>query len=97
MRTGPGSAENTAPAEIGDAGVVVAISASIAAEWARVPAYAEALERTGGAGALPRLLVEFDERRTAMEEQARALFGRYLDTVVEAGRTAKVAGRGVRR
>jgi GMP synthase (glutamine-hydrolysing) len=73
------------------------VSASIAAEWARVPAYAEALERTGGAGALPRLLVEFDERRPAMEEQARALFGRYLDTVVEAGRTAKVAGRGVRR
>jgi hypothetical protein len=32
-----------------------------------------------------------------MEEQARALFARYLDTVVEPGRTAKVAGRGVRR
>jgi hypothetical protein len=73
------------------------VSASIAAEWARVPAYAEALERTRGAGALPRLLAEFDERRPAMEEQARALFARYLDTVVEAGRTARVATGGVRR
>jgi len=73
------------------------VSASIAAEWARVPAYAEALERTGGAGALPRLLAEFDELRPTMEKRARALFARYLDTVVEARPKPAVVTGGSRR
>jgi GMP synthase (glutamine-hydrolysing) len=73
------------------------VSASIAAEWGRVPAYAEALENTQGAGSLPRLLAEFDQHRPAMEERARALFARYLDAVVEAGRMPAAATGRARR
>jgi GMP synthase (glutamine-hydrolysing) len=73
------------------------VSASIAADWARVPAYAEALERTQGAGALPRLLAEFGRSRPAMEERARALFARWLDTAVDADRTLPAVAGGARR
>ncbi|HEY3069685.1 MAG TPA: type 1 glutamine amidotransferase [Gaiellaceae bacterium] len=58
------------------------VSASMAAEWARVPAYADALEQTRGAGALTRLLADFDQHRAGMEAQARTLFARWLDTSV---------------
>lgn len=60
------------------------VSAGMAKEWASVPAYAEALERTHGPGALERLLGRFDEARPAMEERARALFARWLETSVDA-------------
>lgn len=72
------------------------VSAGMAEEWARVPAYAEALERTHGPGALERLLGRFDDARPAMEQRARALFARWLETSVEArpaGRFSRDAGR----
>jgi GMP synthase (glutamine-hydrolysing) len=73
------------------------VSAPIAAEWACVPAYAETLERTQGAGALPRLLADFDHARAAMERRARALFARWLETAVEADRTPASAEGAARR
>ena len=69
------------------------ISTEIASEWASVPAYASALENTLGAGALPRLLGEFEQERPAMEERARSLFERFVETSVEkASPTASGAG-----
>jgi GMP synthase (glutamine-hydrolysing) len=72
------------------------VSASIAAEWASVPAYADALEQTQGADALARLLADFEQHRAAMEERARALLTSWLETAVGAGRGSPAAG-GARR
>jgi GMP synthase-like glutamine amidotransferase len=68
------------------------VTRSMAGEWAQVPAYAASLERTRGAGALPRLLEEFEGRRPAMEASARSLFERFLETAVEARRTPDATG-----
>ncbi len=54
------------------------VSASMAEEWAEVPAYAESLARIHGEGALPRLLEEFAGHREEMLARARALFERWL-------------------
>ena len=52
----------------------------MAEEWAAVPAYAESLERTLGAGALDRMIDALrDERGLRMQEQARGLFRRWCD------------------
>jgi GMP synthase (glutamine-hydrolysing) len=67
------------------------VSADMAAEWARVPAYAESLERVHGAGALPRLLEEFELHRDEMLARARDAFERWLGGAVEARRRG--AGR----
>jgi hypothetical protein len=56
------------------------VSAAMADEWSRVPAYAASLERTQGSDALPRLLAEFEEHRPTMSSNARVLFERWLDT-----------------
>jgi GMP synthase (glutamine-hydrolysing) len=69
------------------------ISAAIAAEWASVPAYASSLERTEGAGALSRLLGDFEEERTGMQARARALFEAFLETIVEKSAAVGVARR----
>jgi GMP synthase (glutamine-hydrolysing) len=69
------------------------ISTAIAAEWASVPAYASSLERTQGAGALPRLLGDFESERTAMQDCARVLFESFLGTTVEKSLAAGVARR----
>jgi GMP synthase-like glutamine amidotransferase len=69
------------------------VSASIAAEWANVPAYADALEQTQGADALARLLADFEEHRAAMEERARALLTSWLETAVGAGRVHRPPGK----
>jgi GMP synthase-like glutamine amidotransferase len=68
------------------------VSASMASAWACVPEYADALERTEGAGALQRLLGEFEEARSGMQERARAIFAAWLDTAV-AERAAAGAAR----
>jgi GMP synthase (glutamine-hydrolysing) len=71
------------------------ISTEIASEWASVPAYASALENALGAGALPRLLGEFEQERPAMEERARSLFERFVETTVEKA-SPTVSGAGPR-
>lgn len=55
------------------------VSAEMAEAWSSVPAYGEALERTMGAGAMPRLLAEFRPQAGAMCGLARSLFERWLD------------------
>jgi GMP synthase-like glutamine amidotransferase len=57
----------------------IEVSLALATDWADVPAYAESLESTLGAGALDRLLAEIAEHETTMVPLARALFGRWLD------------------
>jgi GMP synthase (glutamine-hydrolysing) len=58
------------------------VSPSLAAEWARVPAYAEALERLNGPGALDRLVKDLEERSSEITPLARRLFSYWLDEVV---------------
>lgn len=55
------------------------VSTEMAAEWADVPAYAEALERMLGPGSLERLTDELGTRAGEMRTHARRLFERWLD------------------
>jgi GMP synthase (glutamine-hydrolysing) len=55
------------------------VSTQMAAEWAAVPAYAEALERMLGPGSLERLADELGRRAGEMRTHARRLFERWLD------------------
>ena len=48
------------------------------AEWARIPAYAEALQRTLGAGALPRFRADCAASMPAFARTASAVFGAFL-------------------
>jgi GMP synthase-like glutamine amidotransferase len=58
----------------------IEVSAAMAEEWARVPAYANALEQTVGLGALDDMIEALrDERGARMQEHARGLFGRWCD------------------
>ncbi len=54
------------------------VSRELAAEWARVPAYADALDRVLGPGSLPGLLADFDRHADAMCGLARGMFDRWL-------------------
>jgi GMP synthase-like glutamine amidotransferase len=56
----------------------------LAAQWARVPAYRNAAERTLGPGGLDRLLADFRANADEMQAHARTVFGRFLD-LAEAG------------
>jgi GMP synthase-like glutamine amidotransferase len=58
------------------------VSSALAAEWAAVPAYAEALERTLGPGALPRLVHDLETHAAEIGGHARAVFTRWLDTAL---------------
>ncbi len=58
------------------------VSRSMAAEWARVPAYEAALDRVLGPGSWPALERDLDARVDEMGQLARNLFGRWLDQVV---------------
>jgi GMP synthase (glutamine-hydrolysing) len=60
------------------------VTGEMAAEWARVPDYARALERVRGPGALDELLEAFETRREDMTGHARTLFSRWLDLVAAA-------------
>lgn len=57
------------------------VTSEMAAEWARVPEYARALEQVRGPGALDELLEAFEERRDEMLAHARTLFSRWLEFV----------------
>jgi GMP synthase (glutamine-hydrolysing) len=65
----------------------IEVSAEMAEEWAEVPAYADALERTVGAHALDEMIEALrDERGTRMQEHARELFGRWCALAEDAVR-----------
>jgi GMP synthase (glutamine-hydrolysing) len=55
------------------------VSTEMAAEWAGVPAYAEALERMLGPGSLERLTDDLARRAAEMRASGRRLFERWLD------------------
>jgi GMP synthase-like glutamine amidotransferase len=55
------------------------VSAAMAREWAGIPAYAQALERVLGPGALARLIADVEEHEAALRSHARSLFARWLD------------------
>jgi GMP synthase (glutamine-hydrolysing) len=55
----------------------------LATEWGEVPAYADSLESTLGAGALDRLLADVADRVDETVPLARRLFGRWLEQMVE--------------
>jgi GMP synthase (glutamine-hydrolysing) len=57
------------------------VSPELAAQWGRVPAYAESLEAIKGPGALDRLVDEVAEHSGATLPLARRLFGRWLELV----------------
>jgi GMP synthase-like glutamine amidotransferase len=58
------------------------VSGEMAAEWAEVPEYAASLERTLGAEAAADFVRGIAERADGMRAHGRALFERWLDTVV---------------
>jgi GMP synthase (glutamine-hydrolysing) len=65
----------------------IEVSAAMAEEWARVPAYADALEQTVGLGALDEMIEALgDERGTRMRAHARGLFGRWCELAEDAVR-----------
>jgi GMP synthase (glutamine-hydrolysing) len=55
------------------------VSTEMAAEWAEVPAYAQALERILGPGSFERLNDELAGRSGEMRRHARRIFERWLD------------------
>jgi GMP synthase (glutamine-hydrolysing) len=59
------------------------VSPAMALEWADVPEYAAALERTLGEGGADRLVGAVREHAHEMLAHGRTLFGRWLDHVVE--------------
>ena len=59
----------------------IEVTEPMAAEWAAVPAYAQALEAVRGPGALDALLADFAVRAPAMQRHARALFERWFALV----------------
>ena len=58
------------------------LSPEMAREWAEVPAYVDSLERTLGAEAAPEFLAAIEKNASAMRDEGRALFERWLDRVV---------------
>jgi len=59
----------------------IEVTEAMAAEWARVPAYAQALEAVRGPGALDALLADFAARAGEMQRLARELFARWFARV----------------
>jgi GMP synthase (glutamine-hydrolysing) len=58
------------------------VSAAMAREWASIPAYAGALEKTLGPGAADDFVRRIEQRSAEMLGHGRALFERWLDHVV---------------
>jgi GMP synthase-like glutamine amidotransferase len=58
------------------------VSPAMAAEWAEVPTYGEALERVLGPGAFDALRADLEHRSGEILGHARGLFERWLDRVV---------------
>ena len=61
------------------------VSAEMAREWAEVPEYVAALERTLGTEQAPGFITAIEENAQEMRASGRVLFERWLDRVVEAG------------
>ena len=59
----------------------VEIEADTIAEWGKVPAYAEALERTHGAGALDRMAAAAAPYMQSFEENAQTLYRNFMQQV----------------
>jgi GMP synthase (glutamine-hydrolysing) len=57
------------------------VTAAMAAEWGRVPAYSEALARVLGPGSLETLLADFAEAAPRMQSIARDLFAGWIDHI----------------
>lgn len=55
------------------------VTDSLAAEWAQVPEYRTAADRTLGPGGLDRLLGAFAVHSAALQQHGRAMFARWLD------------------
>jgi GMP synthase-like glutamine amidotransferase len=65
----------------------IEVSAEMAEEWARVPAYARSLEDTVGLHALDDMISALrDERGTRMQQHARGLFARWCALAEDAAR-----------
>jgi GMP synthase (glutamine-hydrolysing) len=62
----------------------VEVSPELAREWAAVPAYAEALERVLGPGALDDLIDRLAQHTADVLSHGRRLFARWLDVAVPA-------------
>ena len=62
----------------------VEVSPDLAREWAAVPAYAEALERVLGPGALDDLIGRLEQHTADVLSHGRRLFARWLDVAVPA-------------
>jgi GMP synthase-like glutamine amidotransferase len=58
------------------------VTSGLVTEWARVPAYAESLERLWGAGAISRLAGQVATAEPTSGALARLLFGRWLERSV---------------
>jgi GMP synthase-like glutamine amidotransferase len=58
------------------------VSLDMAEAWAKVPIYAEYLDRVLGPGSLPPLIDELRTRGPEMLDHARGMFGNWLDTMV---------------
>jgi GMP synthase (glutamine-hydrolysing) len=63
------------------------VSAEMAAAWARVPTYADALDQVLGPGAAPRLVDQVSEQASAMLDHGRGLFTAWLDQAVRGERS----------
>lgn len=66
----------------------IEVTAGMADEWSRVPEYEHAARTVLGEGGLERLLGDFRAAMPEMIEDARSLFGRWLDLWVTADRRA---------
>ena len=61
------------------------VSREMAEEWARVPAYADALAQVLGPGSADALVEQLAQHADAMRAHGRLLFSRWLDHAVQAG------------
>lgn len=57
----------------------VEVSAEMAEQWGRVPAYVDSAATVLGPGGIDRLLAEFEARRDAMLEHGRAMFEAWIE------------------
>lgn len=62
------------------------VSATMAREWAKVPAYASDLERVLGPGSLPRLIERLDDSAEMLNAQGKSIFRRWLELIGAAKR-----------
>ena len=70
----------------------VEVPTSLAARWVEIPEYAHSLATVHGAGSAGPLLSELAENWPVMSGVARALFGNWLDAVVDDGDACRARG-----